>query len=217
MLSPGNSSERNDLYSEISRLGELVESSEKALQMKTKEYGAEMKALERLKDEKQKQITQMQRRIGKLEAEKHDLFEKKHEQDMEMSLIKAQPKTDKELREAYKQQLVANSLLAAQIQKLRGNIVVFCRVKKNLEEVDKSQIVVEALGREEIGFYDEKKAVWKPFAFDRVFPPKCTQSDIARELALYQLAESVVGGYKGCIMAYGQTSSGKVSNTLICL
>lgn len=125
--------------------------------------------------------------------------------------MNAQPKTDKALREAYKEQLIANSLLAAQIQKLRGNIVVFCRIKKNLEETLNQKIVVEALGREEIGFFDEKQATWKPFAFDRVFGPSSTQSDIARELSLYQLAESVVGGYKGCVMAYGQTSSGKVS------
>ena len=152
----------------------------------------------------------------KVDREKRDLLEAKYKQDMEMSLMNDQPKTDEALRKAYKEQLMANSLLAAQIQKLRGNIVVFCRIKKNLNEEGCPQPAVEALGREEIGYFDEKQSAWKPFAFDRVFGPNSTQSDIARELSLYQLAESVVGGYKGCVMAYGQTSSGKVSWSIKC-
>ena len=46
------------------------------------------------------------------------------------------------------------------------------------------------------------------FEFDRVFPPEATQLDIYKDTG-ESIAASVMQGYNGTILAYGQTASGK--------
>lgn len=46
------------------------------------------------------------------------------------------------------------------------------------------------------------------YNFDRVFDPEATQKDIYGE-AIIPIIESVIEGFNGTILAYGQTSSGK--------
>ena len=58
--------ERDKLSSEISRLGLLVEEKEAELQETTTSFQTEISALETLKDEKQKQIGSLQKRLAKV-------------------------------------------------------------------------------------------------------------------------------------------------------
>ena len=107
-----------------------------------------------------------------------------------------------------------------QVQELRGNIRVFCRVRPSLDSdpVDTSAQIaypddetdskeVEVTGAEEkssLGTITTKK---HPFAFDRVFGPKSRNQDVFSEIS--QLVQSALDGYNVCIFCYGQTGSGK--------
>ena len=46
------------------------------------------------------------------------------------------------------------------------------------------------------------------FNFDRIFPPSSTQEDIY-SFGVKEIIDSVLNGYNGTVLAYGQTSSGK--------
>lgn len=105
-----------------------------------------------------------------------------------------------------------------QVQELKGNIRVFCRVRPTLdgdtagakinypdEETDSKE--VEVLGPEEkssLGNITTKK---NSFAFDRVFGPESQNQDVFGEIS--QLVQSALDGYNVCIFCYGQTGSGK--------
>ncbi|MCJ1438409.1 kinesin-like nuclear fusion protein [Xylographa pallens] len=107
-----------------------------------------------------------------------------------------------------------------QVQELKGNIRVFCRVRPSLEsdptgdaarisfpddEGDSKE--VEILGAEEkssLGKITTKKNM---FAFDRVFTPAAQNADVFDEIS--QLVQSALDGYNVCIFCYGQTGAGK--------
>lgn len=105
-----------------------------------------------------------------------------------------------------------------QVQELKGNIRVFCRVRPTLDGDTTSAKInypddqtdskeVEVLGPEEkssLGNITTKK---NAFAFDRVFGPESQNQDVFGEIS--QLVQSALDGYNVCIFCYGQTGSGK--------
>ncbi|KAL6716943.1 kinesin-like nuclear fusion protein [Lecanora helva] len=105
-----------------------------------------------------------------------------------------------------------------QVQELKGNIRVFCRVRPTLDGDASSAKInypddggdskeVEVMGAEEkssLGNITTKKHA---FAFDRVFGPKSQNQDVFEEIS--QLVQSALDGYNVCIFCYGQTGSGK--------
>ena len=106
-----------------------------------------------------------------------------------------------------------------QVQELRGNIRVFCRVRPSLEgdATDTARIAypddgtdskeVEVMGPEEKSSLGNITTRKHPFAFDRVFGPNSNNQDIFGEIS--QLVQSALDGYNVCIFCYGQTGSGK--------
>ena len=105
-----------------------------------------------------------------------------------------------------------------QVQELKGNIRVFCRVRPTLdgdsnsakinypdEEADSKE--VEVLGPEEKSSLGNITTRKNAFAFDRVFGPKSQNQDVFGEIS--QLVQSALDGYNVCIFCYGQTGSGK--------
>ena len=106
-----------------------------------------------------------------------------------------------------------------QVQELKGNIRVFCRVRPVLdtEVAEQARIAFPDSGVDakevEVSGPDEKSSLGtvttkrNAFSFDRVFVPNSHNSEVFNELS--QLVQSALDGYNVCIFCYGQTGSGK--------
>jgi kinesin family protein C1 len=105
-----------------------------------------------------------------------------------------------------------------QVQELKGNIRVFCRVRPTLgddegpaeitfpdDAEECKEIVIR--GEEKTSALGKVTAASHPFNFDRVFGPGSANADVFDEIS--QLVQSALDGYNVCIFCYGQTGSGK--------
>lgn len=104
------------------------------------------------------------------------------------------------------------------IQDLKGNIRVFCRVRPtNYGEDDYMSCAFNFIDDTTFEIKKSKESIsatgGKPtdlkieFCFDKIFTPLATQEDVFEELS--QLVQSALDGYHICVFAYGQTGSGK--------
>ncbi|KAK6626563.1 hypothetical protein RUM44_009037 [Polyplax serrata] len=109
------------------------------------------------------------------------------------------------------------------VQDLKGNIRVFCRVRPPIQSEKENATPLCTISFPDEGSLEIAKsdpfdkmsngAVSRPkfvkheFSFDRVFNPGATQEHIFDELS--QLVQSALDGYNVCVFAYGQTGSGK--------
>ena len=106
-----------------------------------------------------------------------------------------------------------------QVQELKGNIRVFCRIRPTLasDEAEQARIAfpdadldsreLEVMGQEEKSSLGTVTTRKHAFAFDRVFMPGSQNAEIFDEIS--QLVQSALDGYNVCIFCYGQTGSGK--------
>ncbi|CAD5163442.1 unnamed protein product [Musa acuminata subsp. malaccensis] len=85
---------------------------------------------------------------------------------------------------------------------IKGSIRVFCRVKLMDERKAASPISTEA---DKITV--RSAGTRKEFVLDRVFHPESTQEDVFREVK--PILRSALDGHNVCILAYGQTGTGK--------
>ncbi|KAI9852272.1 MAG: kinesin-like nuclear fusion protein [Thelocarpon superellum] len=139
--------------------------------------------------------------------------------DMEERLQKAL-NTTHETKEKLRKEETLRRKLHNQVQELKGNIRVFCRVRPSLPsepatesakialpDAERECKEVEVLGPEEkssLGTISTKK---NAFTFDRVFGPSSQNEAVFEEIS--QLVQSALDGYNVCIFCYGQTGSGK--------
>ncbi|KAL5203691.1 hypothetical protein ABZP36_008562 [Zizania latifolia] len=110
----------------------------------------------------------------------------------------------------YHKVLEENRKLYNQIQDLRGNIRVYCRVRPFLPGKVSSSSSVAGIEDRTITIMTPSKNgkdAWKSFTFNRVFGPLATQEQVFADMQ--PLIRSVLDGYNVCIFAYGQTGSGK--------
>ncbi|KAL1624591.1 kinesin-like nuclear fusion protein [Diplodia seriata] len=106
-----------------------------------------------------------------------------------------------------------------QVQELKGNIRVFCRVRPpaEAEAPQAAEIAYPDAGKDSkevvIQGPQQKSAMGtvtqstNPFTFDRVFGPGSQNAEVFDEIS--QLVQSALDGYNVCIFCYGQTGSGK--------
>lgn len=122
------------------------------------------------------------------------------------------------LRKATKYNVVAqeNRRLYNEIQEMRGNIRVLCRIRPLLSSrngaSNEEQAATAPLPGEPDGLFvdcteGEGRKRRKTFKYNRVFGPNAQQKEVYEELQ--PLVRSVCDGYSACIFAYGQTGSGK--------
>ncbi|KAL8907445.1 MAG: hypothetical protein Q9207_001415 [Kuettlingeria erythrocarpa] len=129
-------------------------------------------------------------------------------------------KVAEEAQEKLRVEETLRRKLHNQVQELKGNIRVFCRVRPSLESdpVDaKARISypdddcdakeVEVCGPEEKNSLGKISTKTNAFTFDRVFNPVSANADVFGEIS--QLVQSALDGYNVCIFCYGQTGSGK--------
>jgi kinesin family protein C1 len=148
----------------------------------------------------------------------------------QQSTIEAQLKTIQDLHDQIKnlEETAAQSeqvrrQLHNQVQELRGNIRVFCRLRPPSDEQTTDQLpfafptkTIEQKGENITLNGDGRKNANKefPFEFDRVFGPGASQEDVFEDVS--QLVQSACDGYNVCVFAYGQTGSGKTHTMIGC-
>ena len=91
-----------------------------------------------------------------------------------------------------------------------ANVKVIARFRpmNELEKTSGNEQVVVFTSQTSLQFNSSREKNIYRFSFDRIFPPSSTQEDIY-SFGVKEIIDSVLNGYNGTVLAYGQTSSGK--------
>ncbi|CAJ1951903.1 unnamed protein product [Sphenostylis stenocarpa] len=112
--------------------------------------------------------------------------------------------------ENYQIVLAENRKLFNEVQELKGNIRVYCRIRPFLPGQKEKQSIVEHIGETDLVVANpskQGKEGLRTFKFNKVFGPTSTQAGVYADIQAF--IRSVLDGYNVCIFAYGQTGSGK--------
>ena len=176
------------------------------------------------------QILERSTTIAQLEASMQDMLAKiKFLESNSENQSQAFAEMNQRMQDAINTATEANAKLRAeetlrrklhnQVQELKGNIRVFCRVRPALgaENDDAAKISIpddDQESKELLIMGPEQKSAMgnvttskHGFSFDRVFGPSSKNLEVFDEIS--QLVQSALDGYNVCIFCYGQTGSGK--------
>uniref|UniRef100_A0A2C9WH45 Kinesin motor domain-containing protein n=1 Tax=Manihot esculenta TaxID=3983 RepID=A0A2C9WH45_MANES len=113
--------------------------------------------------------------------------------------------------ENYHLVLAENRKLFNELQDLKGNIRVYCRIRPLNPGQAEKQTTIEYVGQNgELVVANPSKPGKdgnRLFRFNKVYGPNSTQADVFSDTQ--PLIRCVLDGYNVCIFAYGQTGSGK--------
>ncbi|KAI0470994.1 P-loop containing nucleoside triphosphate hydrolase protein [Xylariaceae sp. FL0804] len=203
----------------IDRLRRRAEDAEESLSKDKGHLGGQISLLSSALDLKAERIQQLEEETKALQA--------KCQQEVEATKLAAQKQIEEEtasLTQRLLKEEERRHKLFEQVQELKGNIRVMCRIKPpsnpekdalvpfkpkrsdlDEEKIDGLSIPTMREDPTEPG----KMLPGKPrdFSFERVFDEKATNGDVFDEIS--QLVQSVMDGKKVCIFCYGQTGSGK--------
>ncbi|KAJ1285356.1 hypothetical protein BS78_03G273000 [Paspalum vaginatum] len=111
----------------------------------------------------------------------------------------------------YHKVLAENQKLFNEVQELKGNIRVYCRVRPFLSGQDPKSTTVDYIGESGEIFitnpFKQGKDGCRMFKFNKVFHTHASQAEVFSDIQ--PLIRSVLDGFNVCIFAYGQTGSGK--------
>ncbi|KFY64332.1 hypothetical protein V497_01747 [Pseudogymnoascus sp. VKM F-4516 (FW-969)] len=134
------------------------------------------------------------------------------EQQLQDALEQAKESKSKLTKEETLRRILFN-----QVQELKGNIRVMCRVRPTspseevakiaYPDVEKESKELELMGPEEKSSLGTITRKTNAFTFDRTFGPSTTNEEVFGEIS--QLVQSALDGYNVCIFCYGQTGAGK--------
>ncbi|GAV83866.1 Kinesin domain-containing protein/CH domain-containing protein [Cephalotus follicularis] len=145
------------------------------------------------------------------ESIKHEVLKTKRSYSEELKYLGVKLKGLVDAAENYHVVLAENRKLYNEVQDLKGNIRVYCRIRPFLPGQSKKHTTIEHMGDsgELIVANPSKpgKDSHRLFKFNKVFGPLATQEEVF--LDTQPLIRSVLDGYNVCIFAYGQTGSGK--------
>ncbi|KAH8513426.1 hypothetical protein H0E87_006626 [Populus deltoides] len=142
---------------------------------------------------------------------KHEILKTKRSYAEEFNFLGVKLKGLVDAAANYHSVLAENRRLYNEVQDLKGNIRVYCRIRPILPGQSKKRTTVEYIGENgELVISNPSKQgkdSHKLFKFNKVFGPAATQEEVF--LDTQPLIRSVLDGYNVCIFAYGQTGSGK--------
>ncbi|KAL5227342.1 hypothetical protein ABZP36_015607 [Zizania latifolia] len=111
----------------------------------------------------------------------------------------------------YHKVLAENQKLFNEVQELKGNIRVYCRVRPFLPGQDGKLTAIDYIGENgEILISNPSKQGkdgYRMFKFNKVFSTHASQAEVFSDIQ--PLIRSALDGFNVCIFAYGQTGSGK--------
>ncbi|XP_048137261.1 kinesin-like protein KIN-14C isoform X3 [Rhodamnia argentea] len=142
---------------------------------------------------------------------KHELLVTQRSYTEEFNSVGLEVEALGDAAENYHQVLAENRRLFNEVQDLKGNIRVFCRIRPLISGQSGKQSIVERTGD------DGQLVVANPskqgkdgqrmFKFNKVYGPAASQEMVYSDVQPF--IRSVLDGYNVCIFAYGQTGSGK--------
>ncbi|GJM95489.1 hypothetical protein PR202_ga12229 [Eleusine coracana subsp. coracana] len=158
-------------------------------------------------DLQQKQIQELR---GAISSVKSGMEQLRLQYSDEFSKLGEQLYTLSNAASGYHKVLEENRKLYNQIQDLKGNIRVYCRVRPFLPGQICSSSAVAGMEERTITIITPTKYGkdgTKSFTFNKCFGPTATQDEVFSDMQ--PLIRSVLDGFNVCIFAYGQTGSGK--------
>uniref|UniRef100_A0A6N2K0C1 Kinesin motor domain-containing protein n=1 Tax=Salix viminalis TaxID=40686 RepID=A0A6N2K0C1_SALVM len=148
---------------------------------------------------------------GASDSLKHEILKTKRSYAEEFNFLGVKLKGLVDAAANYHSVLAENRRLYNEVQDLKGNIRVYCRIRPFLPGQSKKRTTVEYIGENgELVISNPSKPgkdSHRLFKFNKVFAPAATQEEVF--LDTQPLIRSVLDGYNVCIFAYGQTGSGK--------
>ncbi|KAJ1265713.1 hypothetical protein BS78_08G097100 [Paspalum vaginatum] len=156
------------------------------------------------------QNTQIRELRGTVSSIKHGMEQLKLQYSQEFTKLGKHLYTISNAASGYHKVLEENRKLYNQIQDLKGNIRVYCRVRPFLPGQARSFSSVAGMEERTITIVTPTKYGKdgsKSFTFNKVFGPAATQDEVFSDMK--PLIRSVLDGFNVCIFAYGQTGSGK--------
>lgn len=208
-------------------LNENLQPKSKELNLQIDQLKQKRKDLQKILDERRQEKARLQEQI-KNNQDKID--ENKTRQDDLRQYIERTENDLKEINDIMVKEETLRRSLHNELQELRGNIRVFCRIRPPLPKIessDTSHIVVNKFddnnGTQTLEV--TKKSIQQngsnstntnltpqTFKFDKIFDINEKNSEIFKEVG--QLVQSSLDGYNVSIFAYGQTGSGKTYTML---
>jgi len=145
-----------------------------------------------------------------LESIKHEVLKTKRGYAEEFRCLGLKLEGLADAAQNYHAVLAENRRLYNEVQDLKGNIRVYCRIRPFLPGQSKKHTTIEYIGENgELVIMNPSKGKdsRRMFKFNKVFHPTSTQEEVFMDTQ--PLIRSVLDGYNVCIFAYGQTGSGK--------